>query len=134
MPQLIEHIDAIARREQRDVLYIEFHDAEGRPVEFHALPLRRRLIEWLDGEGIGWRPCGDVASVRRLRGYEGRLYVDLPFVLDHPGFRKLQAYLEHPDGRMRFSEATFCVLPLAVAMRNAHHDAPGFWERWADGF
>ena len=34
MPMMIEHIDAIARRKQRDVLYLTF-----REVEFWLLPL-----------------------------------------------------------------------------------------------
>jgi hypothetical protein len=35
---------------------------------------------------------------------------------------------------MKFEGAKFCYLPLAVAMENAHHDEPGFWDRWAENF
>jgi hypothetical protein len=28
----------------------------------------------------------------------------------------------------------FCYLPLDLAMKNKHHDEPGFWDRWADNF
>jgi hypothetical protein len=134
MPQLLEHIDAIARKKQRDVLYLEFHDADGNPVDYHALPLRPQIIEWLNREGVGWQPCGGVASEHRIRAYAGQIYIDVPFALENPGYRKVQAYLEHPDGSMRFREATFYALPLEAAMRNAHHDDPGFWERWAERF
>ncbi len=134
MPQLIEHIDAIARKKQRDVLYLEFRDADGNPVDHHALPLRSQIIEWLDREGIGWQPCGGIASEHRIRAYTGQVYIDVPFAPADPGYQKVQAYLEHPDGSMRFREATFLVLPLEAALCNAHHDEPGFWERWAERF
>jgi hypothetical protein len=28
----------------------------------------------------------------------------------------------------------FTLYTLAYCMKNAHHDEPGFWERWADMF
>lgn len=134
MPRLLEHIDAIARKQRRDVLYVEFQDTDKCAVDFSALPLRRQITEWLDSQRIKWQPCGGVASEHRLCAYAGQIYIDLPFDPEDPGFRKVQAYLEHPDGSMKFHGATFYALPLQIAMRNAHHDEPGFWERWADRF
>jgi hypothetical protein len=58
MPQMIEHIDAIARRKGRDVLYV--------------------------------------------------------------------AFLETPDGKMKIEGAEFRYWPLEVAMKNKHHDEPGY--------
>jgi hypothetical protein len=43
-------------------------------------------------------------------------------------------YLEYPDGTMRFKNVCFYALSLEIAMQNAHHDAPGFWEKWAENF
>lgn len=134
MPQLIEHIDAIARKKQRDVLYIEFRPESGRLGDARELPLRQQIIEWLEKQSIGWQPCGEFANESRMRSYCGQIYVDVPFTPGDPVYDRLVAYLEHPDGSMRFAEAVFCALPLDVAMRNAHHDAPGFWERWAENF
>ncbi|WP_340122667.1 hypothetical protein [Methylobacter svalbardensis] len=48
--------------------------------------------------------------------------------------RYLRDYLENPDGSMRFETVGFWVLPLETAMKNAHHDESGFWERWAEDF
>ena len=74
MPQLIEDIDAIARRKQRDVLYISFDPSEltasKGPMEileeeedetrpsWRKLEVRRTVIQWLDGQGMAWQPLG----------------------------------------------------------------------------
>lgn len=57
MPELIEHIDAIARSKQRDVLSIRFYTREAvREYEYKKDPERRRVIDWLDEQGISWQP------------------------------------------------------------------------------
>jgi len=35
---------------------------------------------------------------------------------------------------MKIDGVVFCYLPLEMAMKNAHHDEPGFWDRWAENF
>lgn len=145
MPMLIEHIDAIARQKQRDVLYVVFHPpASGKPdeeeivaqgdVDWKTLPIRQQVIDWLDAQGIGWKPCGHFANEWLMMGYCGQIYVDVPFDSSQPSFLAMQAFFEHPDGSMRFPEATFFYCPLDKAMENAAHDEPGFWERWAENF
>lgn len=135
MPQLIEHIDAIARRKNRDVLSIQFHPNSPGSLSYRHEndPERRRVIDWLNAHGIEWQPCGDVASEGRMMHYLGEIYIDVPFDPEDPEFRKLRDYLENPDGTMRNPRVTFMCLPLRAAMKNAHHDKPGFWERWGDG-
>lgn len=49
-------------------------------------------------------------------------------------YQTVRYYLEQMDGTMRFPTVRFYVLPLEHAMKNAHHDEPGFWERWAEKF
>jgi hypothetical protein len=39
-----------------------------------------------------------------------------------------------PMGTMRYENIRSYYLPLEVAMKNAYHDEPGFWERWAEDF
>lgn len=145
MPMLIEHIDAIARQKQRDVLYVVFHhpasDNEDREeildradIDWETLPIRQQVIDWLDAQGIGWKCCGHFADVNLMMGYRGRLYIDLPFDKSLPAFQALTAFLELPDGSMRFPEATLFYCPLDKAMENAAHDEPGFWARWAENF
>ena len=132
MPAVIEHIDAIARRKGRDVLHVIFHTSLSRAFDWEAWPARRRIIEWLDAQEIGWMPCGHVASESFMCSYRGQIYIDVPFDETHPAYRRVRDYLEHPDGTMAVEGATFCYYPLDEAMKNAHHDAPGFWERWAE--
>ena len=153
MPQLLEHIDAIARQMQRGVLYVEFHPlaldprAGGNLSErdimawktmpdsaWQALPIRQQIIDWLDARGIGWRPCGHFAALGLMMGYRGQLYIDLPYDKSLTAFQALQAFLENPDGSMRYTEVFFIYCSLDKAMDNAAHDEPGFWDRWAENF
>ena len=145
MPMRIEHVDAIARQKQRDVLYVAFHPrASDMPdqeenlgtddFDWGKLPIRQQIIDWLEAQGIGCKPCGHFANECLRMGYRGQIYVDVPFDASLPNFQALQAYLELPDGSMRFSEATFFCCPLDLAMENAAYDEPGFWQRWAENF
>lgn len=137
MPQLLEHIDAIARRKQRAVLYLSFFDADGdwrRSGSWWDNPTRTQVIDWLDANGVGWCECGEFASESTMRSYGGTLYLDVPFDLADPAYQALAAFLEHPDGTLRLPGMKFWAVSLEAAMRNAHHDEPGFWEAWAERF
>lgn len=138
MPMLIEHIDAIARSKGRDVLFLDFpqDDAEDIfDVDWDKLPIRREVIQWLDQNQINWSICGFIADENSMiGGYFGRIYIDVPFDTTDPTYQKLSDYLETPEGEMKLKGVEFRYLPLEMAMRNAHHDEPGFWERWAEQF
>lgn len=145
MPMQIEHIDAIARQKQRGVLFLEFRplpaiDESGEPHSGNAatvwktLPVRQQIIDWLDAQDMGWNPCGHFANLRLMKGYEGQIYIDVPYEPSLPAYRDLQAFLENPDGTVRDPQVTFVYCPLETAMENAAHDEPGFWAKWADDF
>ncbi len=147
MPMLIEHIDAITRQKQRDVLYIVFNEnptkkrEEGEDwyapdgYDYTNDPKRDALCQWLDEQKISWQLCGDIANENGWRSYRGQIYlVDVLFDESDPTYQIVQQHLEHPDGRMRDEHVQFCYMPLAMAMKNAHHDEPGFWEDWAESF
>lgn len=148
MPITIDYIDAIARKKKRDVIYIEFVDVSvpGDPsnlesprerkltVNWRELPIRQTIIDWLDANNIEWELCFHIASVNLMMSYRGQIYIDLPFDVDLPSFKKLDEFLSLPDGTGRFPGVGFHYLPLDVAMQNAHHDEPGFWEKWAEKF
>lgn len=127
MPMLIEHIDAITRQKQRDVLYVVFNSPASdnndekeilgqADLEWETLPTRQQIIDWMNAQGIGWKPCCHFADVNLMMGYRGRLYIDLPFDKSLPAFQALTAFLELPDGSMRFPEATLFYCPLDKAM------------------
>lgn len=143
MPQLIEFIDAIARKKKRDVLFIRFSapldhgcnlDEAPETWDWRSSTMRQAVIAWLDENQIGWCPCGDVANENCMMSYAGQIYVDAPFDDTNQAYQQLVGHLEDLDGSMRLPGVLFCALELHVAMRNAHHDAPGFWERWAENF
>ena len=145
MPMRIEHIDAIARQKQRDVLYLVFRRPESdcraditlfshSGFQWQNLPIRKQVIEWLDAQGIGWRPCAQIADPNAMLPYYGQLYIDLPFDQTLPAYQALEAFIELPDGSMRFPEVSFLMAPLDYAMMNAAHDEPGFWAKAAENF
>ena len=153
MPLLLEHIDAIARQIQRGVLYLEFHPLALAPEAgeslsaqdvwawktmpdsaWQTLPIPQQIIDWLDAQGIGRQRCGHFADVGSMMGYRGQPYIDLPYDKSCPAFQKLAAFLENPDGTMRYPEVFFIYCSLDKAMENAAHDEPGFRDRWAENF
>ncbi len=142
MPLLIEHIDAIARKKQRDVLYVTFHpkksdDEYSCRISAHDWendPVRERVCNWFTEHHIGWLPCAHIADENSMGGYYGQIYLDVPFDENDPQYKQVRDYLENPDGTMRFDTVSFWYLPLEKAMENAHHDEPGFWEKWAEDF
>jgi hypothetical protein len=143
MPQLIQHIDAIAREKQRDVLYLEFApkpseddvwgDNNGR-YSFGQDPVRKQILDDLTNMGVTWTSCGGFANENYMASYAGQIYLDVPFDKELPLYQTLETYLEHPDGTMCFDTVRFCFVPLQAAMKNAHHDEPDFWEKWAEDF
>lgn len=130
---LIRHIDEIARQQHRDVLYLEFHPADGAPARSEAFshdPVRTAIIDWLDAHGVRWEPCGPFAVVHRIEGYRGQLYLDIPFDEKNDRYQEVRGFLEHEDGSIRHAGVRFLIMPLERAMENAAHDAPGFWEQF----
>jgi hypothetical protein len=137
MPQMIDYIDAIARQKQRDALFVTFTDdpaGEPSPYDSESHPGRAAIIEWLDMHGYAWQPCGEVADERLMVSYRGSIYIDVPYDLADPRYRALETFLEHSDGSLRMPHMRFLVIGLDYANRNAHHDEPGFWDRWAERF
>lgn len=146
MPYIIKHIDAIAREKKRGVLYIEFHpenDAGEKNkysavfppfIDWRDFEPRKKLIAWLNENEIPWMPCGGIANKNWMLGYEGQLYIDVPFDTSMAMYQKLAMYLENEDGTMRQPGIVFWYLSLDLAMENKEHDEPGYWERWADNF
>lgn len=146
MPQLIKFIDALARQKGRDVLLVRFgvvdeatgpfliSEDDDKPHCWEDNPLRIDLISWLDARGIEWCPCGGFATENCISTYQGDIYLDVPFDKGDPVYQVLSQYLENPDETPKIPGVTFCYLTLKCAMRNSHHDEPGFWEKWAENF
>lgn len=147
MPMIIESIDAIARQQQRDVLFVEFHPLadedkdcqyeypDGRDYDYQFDSKRQAFLSWLNEHGIAWCCCLPVASEEGFEAYQGQVYfVDLAMDESNPVYCRLKNHLEFEDGLFRDENLRFCYLPLDRARQNAHHDEPGFWEQWAKDF
>lgn len=147
MPMLIQHIDAIARQKQRDVLYVMFKSPNERSlgdddydpldrffIDWENLPVRQEIIDWLESNAMKWQPCGHFAKTNLMLSYQGQIYIDVPYDKSLMEYRKLEDFLENPDGSMKLPNTVFCYLPLDRAMDNVSHDEPGFWEKWAENF
>jgi hypothetical protein len=103
-------------------------------IDYSETELWQVVTDWLDEQKIPWDLCADFASENSMVSYRGQIYVDITYDEQNVDYRKLEEYLENSDGTMRIPNVTLCCLSLSVAMRNAHHDEPGFWQRWAEDF
>ncbi|MBK8751646.1 MAG: hypothetical protein IPL99_08335 [Candidatus Competibacteraceae bacterium] len=141
MPMLINHIDKIARDKQRDVLFLIFYEDQNQTVDseediarlmkrydYESNETRKMVLTWFENNGIATYPCAPFASGSLMGGYDGRLYIDVPFDKAHPDYQKVENFLENEDGTGKIPGVRFCYLPLESAMKNAHHDEPGYWE------
>lgn len=134
MPQLLKHIDKIAREQQRDVLFLKFEDDLYPERDYHTWQTRIDVIAWLEQNAMGYFECFGLANEHGIAPYDGTLYLDVNYDDTDATYIKLRDYLEHSDGTSRFEGMMFCCLPLKIAMQNRHHDAPDFWDKWAEDF
>lgn len=144
MPKLIYHIDAIARKKNRDVLLLAFHNG----ITWDSAYLygsadyqspdhpRQKIIKWLEENEIGWEECADIANETGWQAYRDQIYIDVPFDTDNENYKKLINYIEDSGGNVKaeFPNTYFYFLTLSEAMKNAHHDEPGFWDKRAETF
>lgn len=122
MPYVIEHIDEIARRLKRDVLYVEFHKLPNKwrmKHDYENDPRRQALLDWLDKNSIAWTFCYGFRDDSMFESYLGQVYIDLPMDESDPVYCRLRDHLENPDGSMRDDNVRFCVVRLKDARRNA---------------
>jgi hypothetical protein len=126
------HSQVIETDEDHDLYLESKHRISDYKYEKDAV--RDEIIENLNRLGVSWVECGSIASECGFSSYKGQIYIDVPMDVNLPIYRELNDYLEYPNGEMRFSTVRFNYLTLEVAMKNAHHDEPGFWETWAENF
>ena len=69
-----------------------------------------------------------------MRSSAGEVFIDGPYEEGDAQYRKVQEFLEYPDGSVRFDDVKFYVVPLEDAIKDAQHDEPVFWQRWAENF
>jgi len=135
MPMIIDSIDRIARIKQRAVLYVTFAPLNDdgyfadEGFDWENCETRKRVIDWLELNNISYQFCQRFWADGLLDyPYQGQIYLDVPFYRENAGYKKLENYFENPDGSMKDKTIRFCYIPLKAAMKNAHHDNPGYWD------
>ena len=134
MPQIIEHIDKIARDKKRDVLFVSFDKDEFPDYDYEKYKVRSKVIKWLEKNNIAFKKCAHYASKYGWEAYRGQLYLDVPMDEINKDYIKVIEYFENDDGTMKIKGVTLYFLSLEEAMKNSHHDEEGFWDRWAENF
>ncbi|MEI6207027.1 MAG: hypothetical protein WCP20_09610 [Desulfuromonadales bacterium] len=91
------------------------------------------VIKCFDEHGIAWQICCHFANELIICcPHLGQVYIDVPFDESDPQYQLVRDYIENPDETLRDENVRWYYLPLEVAMKNAHHDEPGFWDKWAE--
>ena len=116
MPQLMQHIDAIAREKDRDVLFVHFENYEHENADAESYHLRQNLMEWLQQHQIAFAPCMGIEQPGVIESYSGDLYIDVPFVEANPTYQMLSDHLEDAEGEMIIPGVLFFVLSLETAL------------------
>lgn len=116
MPQLLKHIDAIAREKDRDVLFVHFENYEHENVDAESYHLRQNLMEWLEQRQINFAPCMGIEQLGVIESYSGDLYIDVPFDEANPIYQMVSEHLEDADGEMKIPGVLFFVLSLETAL------------------
>ncbi|QBY55533.1 hypothetical protein [Cupriavidus oxalaticus] len=118
MPQLVEHIDAIARQVGRDVLYLTFFEDSAEVsvrADWEENASRKEVVGCLDANGYAWKKCGEIASDDwMVMGYRGSIYIDTAYDREDPVYLKLEHFLENPDGTLRLSKMRFWALSIGL--------------------
>ena len=114
MPKLLHHIDEIAVNRQHDVIFVEFFDPEaGGASNYRENSSRKMIIEWLAANNIDHWECSSAPSGFSSPRYCGEIYIDVPYDRTAPLYLKIEAFLENPDGTMRFEKTQFRGFTLA---------------------
>lgn len=114
MPLLLQHIDAIAREKNRDVLFVHFEKYDHEHPEKNTA--RNEVLDWLDLHNIEYFPCMGLEGEAVLNSYSGDIYVDVPFDAQNPAFRTLSEFLEDEQGNMKIDGVLFFSLALELAL------------------
>lgn len=134
MPQIIQHIDKIAREKGRGVLFVTFHESgENNDIaneladvmssfDYEKCTAREQLINWLEENQIDYLKCSRMASPNAIFSYKGQIYLDVCYDIEDPVYLKVSSYLEFPDGSPRISGVSFYYLPLEWAIKNQRYD------------
>lgn len=114
MPQLLQHIDAISREKNRDVLFVHFENYE--KDDQNPDSNRQKVLTWLEQNNISYVSCMGLEEEGLVDSYLGDIYIDIPFDLENQQYLLLSDYLEDEQGEMKIEGVFFFVLYLETAI------------------
>lgn len=121
MVYIIESIDAICRRREKDLLYLAFIDDELNYRSVYSDV--SEVTSWLDEHGIGWEICTAFdREFEHFDGGPGAICLDVPFDAENEKFRILEeAFPDHPEVRPKEGFA-LVLMQIDVAKQYAYRD------------
>lgn len=122
MAVLVEAIDAISRRLERDVLML-MCDRGTREA-------RSEAKHWLSENGFQYQICVPfVTGCIQFEAPATEVYIDLEYDPNSAAFKLLDAHFENTDGTPVFVGVRFALLTHELALLNKEQDEPGYWDR-----
>lgn len=122
MVVLVEAIDAISRRLDRDVMYLRcscMHSAE-----------RAKAKDWLNAAGLSTSDCMPfVTSYLQIESPATELYIDVKYDPNSEVFRLLDSQFRNATGSPVLTGVLLTRLPLEQALLNKEQDEPGYWDK-----
>ena len=130
MPMIIDYIDDIAKRTKRPALFLTFQNIPRKNmsdseieemeidsligvVDWHSHPSRNSIVRWLNKNKIQWKPCAGISSNAMDFGYQGQIYIDIPYDHKNPlseqhyKFKRLTQFIEDGKGNVRWAGVEF---------------------------
>jgi len=130
MPQILKHIDKIAREKNRDVIYINF--IIDIFSDYETFDERNKLLKWLEDNHIDYTKVFSPASEDSLESYRGQLYLDVIIDEKNEQYKLICAHMDGPEnGSFKIPGVESWIYPLKLALQNKHHDEPGFWNEFS---
>lgn len=89
---------------------------EQRLVDWHSHPSRNSIVLWLNKNKIQWKPCAGISSNAMDFGYQGQIYIDIPYDHKNPlseqhyKFKRLTQFIEDGKGNVRWVGVEFYCL------------------------
>lgn len=130
MPQLLQHIDAISREKNRDVLFVHFENYE--KDDQNPDSNRQKVLTWLEQNSIPYVSCMGLEEEGLVDSYLGDIYIDIPFDLENQQYLLLSDYLEDEQGEMKIEGVFFFVLYLETAIELEAERVMGFESDFED--
>lgn len=125
MAEIIESIDAIARRLGRDVLFLELTGEDDVPQTIYADV--SAVTDWLDQQCIVWQVCSTFSDEDSwIEGGPGAIFLDVEYIPGSSAVSVLEAYFMDEDGQPAILGYTPNLLQLETAQKYAYRDDPDF--------